>query len=169
MASILALLFLFLSSSQANPQHRRWVPSTFYKDTRPPFTIPQYNKTYACFPTATATTTSSSSSSSSSTSPSATRDSVIPIPDIIWTTVPIANLTTDPFCVNAAAPHEGIGNHCVCQNGETLSIIPYTTGGNVSDYQPCAYTTVDPGLEHATISIPPMPSQTLMTCTMSMP
>ncbi|KAK3346142.1 hypothetical protein B0T25DRAFT_571298 [Lasiosphaeria hispida] len=60
-----------------------------------------------------------------------------------WTTVPIAQLTGDPFCINAADPQQGVGNHCVCKNGATLDIIPYTTGGNVSDYQPCAYTTVE--------------------------
>lgn len=66
-----------------------------------------------------------------------------------WTTLPIASLTgSNPFCVNAADPQNGIGNHCVCQNGETVGVIPWTTqtkgGGNanVSDYQPCAYTTV---------------------------
>ncbi|KAK4457156.1 hypothetical protein QBC42DRAFT_279733 [Cladorrhinum samala] len=62
----------------------------------------------------------------------------------IWKTVPIASLTGDPFCVNQASPHQGVGNHCVCSNGATLSIIPWSKGGNVSDYQPCAYTTVDP-------------------------
>ncbi|KAK3320152.1 hypothetical protein B0T19DRAFT_468367 [Cercophora scortea] len=60
-----------------------------------------------------------------------------------WTTLPVAQLTTDPFCVNEASPHEGIDNHCVCKNGATIAIIPYTAGSNLSDYQPCAYTTVD--------------------------
>ncbi|KAK0669176.1 hypothetical protein QBC41DRAFT_224567 [Cercophora samala] len=157
MASVFTFFLLFFSFSQADPQDRRWEPSTFYKDTRPPFTIPYYNKTYACYlATAPATT-------STATIP-ATRVSVIPI-DPIWTTLPIASLTGDPFCVNEAAPHEGIGNHCVCQNGETLSVIPFTTGGNVSDYQPCAYTTVYP--ETTTTSTLPMPNQTLITCTMS--
>ncbi|KAK4162349.1 hypothetical protein QBC43DRAFT_290960 [Cladorrhinum sp. PSN259] len=64
---------------------------------------------------------------------------------VSWTTLPIASLTGDPFCVNQASPQQGIGNHCVCSNGATLSIIPWTKGGNVSDYQPCAYTTVDGG------------------------
>ena len=50
---------------------------------------------------------------------------------------------TDPFCVNEADPQNDIGNHCVCQNGATLDIIPFETGRNMSDYQPCAYTTVD--------------------------
>ncbi|CAP65248.1 uncharacterized protein PODANS_5_4840 [Podospora anserina S mat+] len=151
--SVFTLVLLFLFSSQANAQHRRWEPSTFYKATRPPLTIPYYNKTYACFlATAEATTTS--------TKIPATRVSVIPI-DPIWTTLPIASLTGDPFCINEAAPHEGIGNHCVCQNGETLSVIPFATGGNVSDYQPCAYTTVYPDTTTSTLS------QTLITCTMS--
>ncbi|KAK0725078.1 hypothetical protein B0H67DRAFT_569524 [Lasiosphaeris hirsuta] len=60
-----------------------------------------------------------------------------------WTTVPIAQITGDPFCINVADPQQGVGNHCVCKNGATLDIIPYTSGGNVSDYQPCAYTTVE--------------------------
>jgi hypothetical protein len=49
---------------------------------------------------------------------------------------------TSAFCHNEADPDQGIGNHCVCANGATLGVIPWT-GGNVSDYQPCAYTTVD--------------------------
>ncbi|KAK3361969.1 hypothetical protein B0T24DRAFT_98912 [Lasiosphaeria ovina] len=62
----------------------------------------------------------------------------------IWTTVPMAQvMTMEPFCVNAADPDQGIGNHCVCKNGATLTPIPYSTGKNLSDYQPCAYTTVD--------------------------
>ncbi|KAK0610582.1 hypothetical protein B0T17DRAFT_544980 [Bombardia bombarda] len=58
-----------------------------------------------------------------------------------WITIPVAQMTSDPFCHNEADPDEGIGNHCVCSNGETVSVIPWTTGGNISDYQPCAYTT----------------------------
>ncbi len=60
-----------------------------------------------------------------------------------WITVPISQLTGDPFCSNYADPHHGVGNHCVCKNGVTLSIIPFTSGANYSDYQPCAYTTVE--------------------------
>ncbi|KAK0714219.1 hypothetical protein B0T21DRAFT_386948 [Apiosordaria backusii] len=170
MASVIALFLLFFPSSRAHPQHRRWEPSTLYTDSRPPFSIPQFNKTYVCFPTATATRASLQVIPIPDEPTSTSRASlqVIPIPDTIWTTVPIANLTADPFCVNAAAPHEGIGNHCVCQNGETLSIIPYTSGGNSSDYQPCAYTTVDQESESTTSTVA-MPSQTLVTCTMSMP
>ncbi|KAK4229200.1 hypothetical protein QBC38DRAFT_118674 [Podospora fimiseda] len=63
----------------------------------------------------------------------------------IWTTIPIASITGDPFCINQASPQQGIGNHCVCSNGATLNPIPWTKGGNISDYQPCAYTTVDVG------------------------
>ncbi|KAK3386331.1 hypothetical protein B0T20DRAFT_365949 [Sordaria brevicollis] len=59
-----------------------------------------------------------------------------------WTTVPIASLTGSPFCSNAADPDVGIGNHCVCKNGQTVGVIPFSKGGNQSDYQPCAYTTV---------------------------
>ncbi|KAK1774010.1 hypothetical protein QBC45DRAFT_386451 [Copromyces sp. CBS 386.78] len=59
-----------------------------------------------------------------------------------WTTVPIASLTGTPFCSNAADPDNGVGNHCVCENGETVGVIPFSKGGNASDYQPCAYTTV---------------------------
>jgi len=60
-----------------------------------------------------------------------------------WTTVPIAQLTGDPFCLNHADPDNNVGNHCVCKNGVTIGIIPYnTTRGNISDYQPCAYTMV---------------------------
>lgn len=59
-----------------------------------------------------------------------------------WTTLPIASLTGNPFCSNAADPDNGIGNHCVCDNGETVGVIPFSKGGNASDYQPCAYTTV---------------------------
>ncbi|KAK3940871.1 hypothetical protein QBC46DRAFT_449099 [Diplogelasinospora grovesii] len=72
-----------------------------------------------------------------------------------WTTVPIAQLTTDPFCHNEAAPHEGVGNHCVCKNGATLEIIPFTSGGNLSDYQPCAYTTVDTLVNSTVTSVVP--------------
>ncbi|KAK3989742.1 hypothetical protein QBC44DRAFT_369802 [Cladorrhinum sp. PSN332] len=64
----------------------------------------------------------------------------------VWTTVPVASLTGDPFCVNQASPQQTVGNHCVCSNGATLGIIPWTKGGNVSDYQPCAYTTVNVGV-----------------------
>ncbi|KAK3347728.1 hypothetical protein B0H65DRAFT_570867 [Neurospora tetraspora] len=59
-----------------------------------------------------------------------------------WTTVPVASLTGTPFCSNAADPDSGVGNHCVCGNGETVGVIPFSRGGNASDYQPCAYTTV---------------------------
>ncbi|KAK4201719.1 hypothetical protein QBC40DRAFT_51811 [Triangularia verruculosa] len=149
MASVFALLLLllFFSSGQAHLQHRRWgPPSGVYTKTRLPFTI---------MAVATPTTTPATRVSvipiddEPTTTTSRERVSVIPIPDTIWTTVPIANLT-DPFCINVAAPHEGIGNHCVCENGETLSIIPYTTGVNMSDYQPCAYTTVDPETTEST-------------------
>ncbi|KAK3496245.1 hypothetical protein B0T13DRAFT_281724 [Neurospora crassa] len=59
-----------------------------------------------------------------------------------WTTVPIASLTGTPFCSNAADPQNGVGNHCVCENGETVGVISFSKEGNASDYQPCAYTTV---------------------------
>lgn len=59
-----------------------------------------------------------------------------------WTTVPVALLTGSPFCSNAADPDAGIGNHCVCKNGQTVGVIPFSKRGDVSDYQPCAYTTV---------------------------
>jgi hypothetical protein len=72
-----------------------------------------------------------------------------------WTTLAIAQLTTEPFCENEADPDQGIGNHCVCKNGATIDIIPYT-GHNLSDYQPCAYTTVDPKQSSATVTICPI-------------
>ena len=52
-----------------------------------------------------------------------------------WTTLPISKLTGDPYYVNAADPDHGIGNHCVCKNGATLSNIPWTGGstGNISN------------------------------------
>ncbi|KAK2067845.1 hypothetical protein P8C59_001551 [Phyllachora maydis] len=63
--------------------------------------------------------------------------------DPAWATVPYpALLTRTPFCTNAADPDAGVGNHCVCANGATLDPIPWT-GGNMSTYQPCAYTTVN--------------------------
>ncbi|KAK4186280.1 hypothetical protein QBC35DRAFT_554383 [Podospora australis] len=59
-----------------------------------------------------------------------------------WTTVPRSQLTGDPFCLNHAAPQQGVNNHCVCKNGATIEIIPRTKGMNMSNYQPCAYTTI---------------------------
>ncbi|KAK3321973.1 hypothetical protein B0H66DRAFT_589785 [Apodospora peruviana] len=64
-----------------------------------------------------------------------------------WTTVPVAWMD-DPFCVNEADPRHGVGNHCVCKNGATIDVIPvpsHTGNGsnNWSDYQPCAYSTVE--------------------------
>ncbi|KAK0713958.1 hypothetical protein B0T26DRAFT_678230 [Lasiosphaeria miniovina] len=78
------------------------------------------------------------------TTETTTADTGAPEPATIWTTVPMAQvMTMEPFCVNAADPDQGVGNHCVCKNGATLTPIPYSTGKNLSDYQPCAYTTVD--------------------------
>ena len=62
----------------------------------------------------------------------------------LWTTVPPAQRTGDPFCENEADPDNNIGNFCVCKNGATLENIPHGPKTPQPNYQPCAYTTVPP-------------------------
>ncbi|KAK3690115.1 hypothetical protein B0T22DRAFT_188157 [Podospora appendiculata] len=111
------------------------IPSS---ETFPPPTTPPTS--CVCSATTSETTISYISSLSFLTTPFA---SLSTFTSPSWTTLPVAQLTTDPFCVNEANPDEGVDNHCVCKNGATIAIIPYTATGNLSDYQPCAYTTVD--------------------------
>lgn len=54
--------------------------------------------------------------------------------DFIWIIFLIVSLIGDFFCINEVVFYEGIGNYCVCQNGEILSVILFVMGGNVLDY-----------------------------------
>ena len=74
----------------------------------------------------------------------------------IWTTLPMAQQTADPLCINEADPDAGIDNHCVCgtEGGDYTTLpniqLPKATvtgadGGlvvNASDYNPCGWTMV---------------------------
>ena len=85
-----------------------------------------------------------------------------------WTTIPMSIFTSDdgkePWCLNHADPDQGIGNFCVCGDDTsytTVANIPWTSTKPLSDYQPCAWTTVDVFPDVPTISstyvTPPAP------------
>ena len=67
---------------------------------------------------------------SSPKGPPSTSSATLITDTVVWSTLPISQLSGDPYCVNAADPDNGIGNHCICKNGVTLSNIPWTGGAN---------------------------------------
>lgn len=55
-----------------------------------------------------------------------------------------ANTATQLPCYNFADPDNGVGNECMCSNGQILPTAPSTGTNTGTNYNPCPYTTVPP-------------------------